>query len=104
MSVLVSFAAVGLTAVGATAVLMTVAHQPGGFSVASALTRPTPTLNLAMNGGLALTALVIGGTNASGALKKWRGDVTGGRVGAIVQAIIGGAFFFAAIELARAAF
>jgi len=101
---LIGIAVVGLAAIGATAVLMTFAHQPEGFSLVALMTKPTSQLNLIVNGGAALGAFVLAIRTGLGAFKKWRGALDGGRGGAILSSIIAGAFFFAAIELARCAF
>lgn len=103
LSLLVGLAVIGLTSIGATAVLMTFAHQPGGFGLVAMVTKPTPTLSLVVQGGLALVGLALAAKYAVGGVKKWRGDLEGGRSGAVVFALIAGALFFAAIELARAA-
>jgi hypothetical protein len=103
LSFLVGIAVVGLTSIGATAALMSFAHQPDGFGLVAMVTKPTPMLSLVVQGGLALVCLVFGAKCASGAVKKWRGEIMGGHGGAIFFAIVAGALFFAAIELARAA-
>lgn len=104
LTFLVGLAVVGLVAIGATAVLTTVAHQPDGFSLVGLVTKPTKELNLIVHGGGAVVGLVLAVRTGMAAMKKWRGALDGGRTGAIISAAIAGAFFFAAIELARAAF
>jgi serine/threonine protein kinase len=103
MAFLVGVSVVGLVAIFASAVLMTFAHQPGGFSILTLVTKPTPLTSLVVQGGLALAGFFLAGRFTVQGVKRWRGQVDGGRGSAIVSAIIGGAFFFAAIELARAA-
>jgi len=101
VSFLVGLAVVGLSSIGVTAVLRTFAHQPEVLQLVGMVTSPTPTLNLAVHGGLALVALAIGIKAVISGVRKWR--ELGGRPGAVITAVIAGALFFAAIELARAA-
>jgi serine/threonine protein kinase len=104
LSFLIGLSVVGLVAIGATAALMTFAHQPDGFSLVALVTKPTKELNLVVHGGGAVAALVFAIRTGMGAMKKWRGALDGGRMGAVISSAFAGAFFFAAIELARAAF
>lgn len=101
MSFVVGLAVVGLSSIGTTALLMTFAHQPEGIHVVSMVTTPTPTSNLVVHGGLGLVSLVLAAKLVMAGMKKWR--ELGGRGGAVISAILGGVFLFAAIELARAA-
>ena len=102
-ALLVGLAVIGLTSIGATAILMTMAYQPEGWPIVGFVTKPTPTTNLAVQGGLAVVALILAARSALSGLKKWRGDITGGRGAAVVSAIVAGGLFFAALQLARAA-
>lgn len=103
MTFLVALAVVGLTSIGATAVLMTFAYQPEGWPLVALVATPTPQLNLLVHAGLGGIALLVAARLAAVAVKKWRGFADGGRGGAIVSAIVAGGFFFAALQLARAA-
>jgi hypothetical protein len=103
MSLLVALAVIGLTTIGATAVLMTVIHQPDGWPLVHYVTQPTSGLNLLVQGGLGLAALVLTGRFALAGYRQWRGDASGGRGGALFQAVLAGGFLFAAVELVRAA-
>ena len=103
MTLLVALAVVGLTSIGMTAVLMTFAYQPEGWPVLALVTKPTSQLNLAVQGGLGVVALVVAGRLATSGVKKWRGYAEGGRGAAVMSAVFAGAFFFAALQLARAA-
>ena len=102
VALLVGLAAVGLTAIGSTAVLTALIHQPGGFPLVAMVTKPTPTLNLAVHGGLGIVATVIAARSAAAGVRRWR-DFDGGRASALFAAVVAGALLFAAIELARAA-
>jgi hypothetical protein len=105
MSLLVGLAAIGLTLIFTTALLTSFVHQPGGFPLVALVTKPTPTLNVAVHGGLALFGFVVTARLARAALHRWRGDgEIGNRGGGVVLAAVAGSVFFAAIELARAAF
>jgi serine/threonine-protein kinase len=101
MSFVVGLAVIGLSLIGTTALLMTFARQPEGIHVVSMVTTPTPTSNLVVHGGLGLVGLVLTARCVMAGMKRWR--ELGGRGGAVISAMLGGAFFFAAIELARAA-
>lgn len=103
MALLVGIAVVGLSSIGATAVLMTFAHQPDGWQLLALITKPTPTMLLLVQGGIGLALLLLAGRFAIAGVKKWRGDLGGGRPGAVFNALLAGGAFFAAIELARAA-
>jgi serine/threonine-protein kinase len=104
VSMLVGLAVVGLTSIGVTAVLMTVAYQPEGWPLVGSVMNPVPAmLHLVVQGGLALGGLVAAGRFAMSGVKKWRGDVMGGRGAAVFNAVVAGAIFFAALQLARAA-
>jgi hypothetical protein len=100
MSFLVGIAVVGLTAIGSTAVLMTIAHQPEGFSPLGLVTKPTPMMSLVVHGGLAVVGFILTARMTAGAVKRWGTE----RGGAVVSAVFAGVIFFAAIEIARAAF
>jgi serine/threonine-protein kinase len=100
MSFLVGIAVVGLTAIGSTAVLMALAHQPEGFSPLGLVTKPTPMMSLLVHGGLALAGFVLTARITAGAVKRWGSE----RGGALASAVFAGAILFAAIEIARAAF
>ncbi|MBX3224969.1 MAG: hypothetical protein KF795_30915, partial [Labilithrix sp.] len=103
MSFLVALGVVGLASIGVTAVLMTFVHRPEGWPIVAFVTKPTPTLNLAVQGGLGVVALVGAGKSAVGGVKKWTGAVPGGRGASIVAAVVAGGLFFATLQLARAA-
>ncbi len=103
MALLVGIAVVGLSSIGATAVLMTFAHQPDGWQLLALITKPTPTMLLLVQGGIGLALLLLAGRFAIAGVKKWRGDLAGGRPAAVFNALLAGGVFFAAIELARAA-
>jgi hypothetical protein len=104
LSLLIGLAIIGLSAIGATAVLMTFAHQPDGWPLLALVMKPTPpTLSFIVQGGLGIVGLVLAVRCAIAGVKKWRGDLEGGRAAAIFNALLAGGFFFAAIELARAA-
>jgi serine/threonine-protein kinase len=102
-TLLIGLAVVGLTSIVATAVLMTFAYRPEGWPVVGFATKPTPTINLVVQSGLALLTCAVGVRSAAGGLKKWRGDFPGGRGAAVGSALVAGALFFAALQLARAA-
>jgi serine/threonine-protein kinase len=101
MSFVVGAGVIGLSLIATTALLMTFAHQPEGIRLVSMVTTPTSTSNLVVQGGLGLVGLVLAARFAIAAMKKWR--ELGARGGAVTSAILAGAFFFAAIELVRAA-
>ena len=103
MGLLVALAVVGLTSIGSSAVLMTFAHRPEGWPLLALVTKPTAVLELAVQGGLGVVAFVLAARSAAQGVKKWRGFAEGGRGAAVVSAVLAGAFFFAALQLARAA-
>lgn len=103
MAQLIAIAVVVLTAVGLTAVLMTVAYRPDGWPLVAAVSRPSPAVNLAVQGALAALAFGIGVRAVTTGVKAWRGDVSGGKAAALVQAALAGGAFFAMLQLARAA-
>jgi hypothetical protein len=105
VSQLVGWAAVVLTLFGVTAVLTTVAHQPGGIAVVGLVTKPSPLVTLLVQGGLGLVGLVLVGRFCVAGIRRWRGgpDADGlpSRAGAIFLAAIAGGVLFAAVELIR---
>lgn len=103
LTLLVALAVVGLTSIGATALLMTFAHRPEGLALVSMVTKPTPTLNFVVQAGLGLASLALAGRYAVDGVRKWRSPVGGGRGSAVLAALVAGALLFAAIELTRAA-
>jgi hypothetical protein len=104
MSWLVGLAVVGLVAIASTGVLTTLWHPPDGFAIVQFLVKPEPIVNTIAQGALGLVTLVVAGRSAKRGVLHWRGDLAGGRPGAIINAVFAGAFFFGAIELFRAAF
>ncbi len=103
MTPLVALAVIGLTSIGATAVLMTFLYRPEGWPLVAMVTNPTPPVSLAVQGGLGLVGLILAGRSAVTGVKKWNGTVSGGRGSAVFSALLAGGFFFAALQLARAA-
>ncbi len=103
MTPLVALAVIGLTSIGATAVLMTFLYRPEGWPLVAMVTTPTPPVSLAVQGGLGLLGLILAGRSAVTGVKKWNGTVSGGRGSAVFSALLAGGFFFAALQLARAA-
>lgn len=103
MTPLVALAVIGLTSIGATAVLMTFLYRPEGWPLVEMVTKPTPPVSLAVQGGLGLVGLILAGRSAVTGVKKWNGTVAGGRGSAVFSALLAGGFFFAALQLARAA-
>jgi eukaryotic-like serine/threonine-protein kinase len=102
-TLLIALAVVGLTSIGMTAALMTFAYQPDGWPLLAMVTKPPPMGTLVVQGGLGIVAFVMAARFSISGVKKWRGHVEGGRGAAVVQAVLAGAFFFAALQLARAA-
>jgi eukaryotic-like serine/threonine-protein kinase len=100
----VGLAVVGATAIGATAMLSAFLRRPEGLPVLTWVTQATPTTALVVHAALALVCLIAALRTIWGGVKQWRGEVEGGRSSAIVRGAFGGAIFFVAIELARAAF
>jgi serine/threonine-protein kinase len=103
MTLLIALAVVGLTAIGVTAVLMTFAYQPEGWPLLSMVMKPPPMAGLVVHGGLGLVAVLLAARFSMSGVKKWRGHVEGGRGASVLNAILAGGFFFAALQLARAA-
>lgn len=101
---IIGLAVVGLVAIGTTAVITTFAHQPGGWPIIRFALGPDPLLNTIGQGLFAVGAFGVTVRSMMRSVAHWRGDLGGGRPSAIFNAIVGGGFFFAAIELARAAF
>jgi len=97
----VGLAVVGMSAIAATAVLTTFVRRPEGLPVLGWVTKTTPATSLVAHAGLAIVCLALALRTIWRGVGEWRGD---GRGGAIVKGVIGGAVFFVAIELARAAF
>jgi eukaryotic-like serine/threonine-protein kinase len=104
MAPLVSLAVVGLVAILGTGLLMQLVHRSEGWAVARFLVGPSQSGVLAIQGGLALFAVLIGGNYFWRGLRHWRGDLSGGPPNAIVCAVVAAGAFFAAIELVSAAY
>ena len=102
MAPLVGLAVVGLVTILGTGLLMQLAHRPEGWPVGSFLIGPSGTGTLVLHGGLALVALVAGGSSFWRGMRHWRGDSSGGTPSAIVNALVAAGAFFAAIELISA--
>jgi eukaryotic-like serine/threonine-protein kinase len=102
-TLLIALAVVGLTTIGVTAALMTFAYQPDGWPLLAMVMKPSPIASLVVQGGLGLVAFIFTARFAVSGVKKWRGHIEGGRGAAVVHAVLAGAFFFAALQLTRAA-
>jgi hypothetical protein len=102
-TLLIALAVVGLTSIGMTAALMTFAYQPDGWPLLAMVMKPPAMGNLVVQGGLGIVAFVLAARVSISGVRKWRGHVEGGRGAAVVHAVFAGAFFFAALQLARAA-
>jgi hypothetical protein len=95
---LIGLAVVGLVTILGTGLLMQVAHRPEGWAIGRFLLGSGPGI-LALHLGLALVAVVLGGSRFWHGIRHWRGDASGGPPSAIVNAVIAAGAFFAAIEL-----
>ncbi len=95
---------VGLVAIMTTAVITTFAHRPDGWPIIKFSIGPDPLLNMIGQGLFAVCAFAVTVRSLMRSVAHWKGDLAGGRSSAIFSAVVGGGFFFAAIELARAAF
>lgn len=104
MAPLVGLAVVGLVAILGTGLLMQLVHRPEGWAIARFLVGPSQTGILAIQGGLALVAMLVGGNYFWRGIRHWRGDLSGGPPNAIVCAVVAAGAFFAAIELVSAAY
>ena len=104
MRPLIGLAVVGLVTILGTGLLMQLAHRPEGWPLARFLMGPSPTGVLVLNGGLALVALVLGGSYFWRGVRHWRGDLSGGPPNAIMNALVAAGAFFAAIELIAATY
>jgi len=104
MRPLVGLAVVGLVAILGTGLLMQLVHRSEGWAIGRFAIGPSATGILAIQAGLALVALVIGGNYVWRGIRHWRGDLSGGHPSAIVCAVVAAGAFFAAIELASAAY
>lgn len=103
MTFLVALAVIGLTSIGVTAVLMTFLYRPDGWPLVAMVTKPTPAVSFVAQGGLGLVGLVLAGRSVVTGVKKWNGTIVGGRGSAVISALFAGGLFFAALQLARAA-
>ena len=105
MRPLIALAVVGLVAILGTGLLMQLVHRPEGWPIARFVVGPSSTGILAIQGGLALVALVIGGSYVSARHPSLaRRYLSGGHPSAIVCAAVAAGAFFAAIELLSAAY
>ncbi len=102
-ALIVSFAVVLVAALIVMVLLTTFLDRAEGWPILAVLMKPTPTMSLLVQGGLAACALAIGGSAVRTGAKAWRGDIAGGKPSALFQAALAGALFFAAQELARTA-
>ena len=102
MAPLVGLAVVGLVTILGTGLLMQLAHRPEGWPVGSFLIGPSGTGTLVLHGGLALVALVFGGSSFRRGIRHWHGDASGGTPSAILNALVAAGAFFTAIELISA--
>ena len=104
MSFIVGIAVVGLVALGVTAALSAIVNLPAGLSLLGLVMKPVPTeANLGVQLVLAVGGLVLAFKMGSGGIKRWNGDLPGGRGAALGTALVAGAILFAAVQLGRAA-
>ena len=104
MKLVVAIGVVGLVPVLTTAILMTFAYAHDGWNIVAFLMKPSQPASLIIQGGLAAVAFGAACVNIRGSFKRWRGDVAGGPVAAIVYACVAGGLLFAALQLGKAAF
>jgi len=83
--------------------LLQFVHQPEGWPIAHFMIKTTGTENTAIQGFLGFVAFLVGAQMGRRGTQHWRNELAGGKPGAILNAVIAGGFFFAAIELFRAA-
>ena len=104
MKPIVGAGVVGLVTILGTGLLMQLVHRSEGWPVARFAIGPSATGALVLHGGLGLVGLVVGVSYGWRGVRHWRGDLSGGPPGAIINAVVAAGAFFAAIELFSAAY